>query len=125
MQMIVDFWATWCQPCVGIAPVFEALSAKYASTVFVKVDVDEMEVRRVMASAFADCDWMASFLCGWIGQTWLMNFCGFGLRQDITNEYAVTAMPTFKVFKGGKVVDELSGAIKSALESMVAKHAAA
>ncbi|GAB9470262.1 hypothetical protein Gpo141_00007512 [Globisporangium polare] len=85
--MIVDFWATWCQPCVGISPVFEALSAKYPSAVFVKVDVDEME--------------------------------------DITNEYAVAAMPTFKVFKGGKVVDELSGAIKSALESMVGKHAAA
>lgn len=43
--MIVDFWATWCQPCVGIAPVFEALSAKYTAAVFVKVDVDEMEVR--------------------------------------------------------------------------------
>lgn len=47
------------------------------------------------------------------------------MGQDITNEYAVTAMPTFKVFKGGKVVDELSGAIKSALESMVAKHTTA
>lgn len=51
--------------------------------------------------------------------------CRLSLGQDITNEYAVAAMPTFKVFKGGKVVDELSGAIKSALESMVGKHAAA
>jgi thioredoxin-like negative regulator of GroEL len=45
------------------------------------------------------------------------------LLQTVTEEFNVASLPSFKVFKGGKVVDELSGAIKSALESMVAKHA--
>lgn len=47
----------------------------------------------------------------------------FLYAQTVTEEYNVSSLPSFKVFKGGKVVDELSGAIKTALESMVAKHA--
>ncbi|KAG7391165.1 hypothetical protein PHYBOEH_006772 [Phytophthora boehmeriae] len=43
--------------------------------------------------------------------------------ESVTEEFGVASLPNFKVFKGGKVVDELSGAIRTALESMVAKHA--
>lgn len=42
--LVVDFWATWCGPCRMLAPVFEAVSEKFADkAVFVKVDVDENE----------------------------------------------------------------------------------
>lgn len=44
--------------------------------------------------------------------------------QDVVDKYEVSSPPTFKVFKKGEVVDELAGAIRSALESLVAKHAA-
>ncbi|RLN53262.1 hypothetical protein BBJ29_004431 [Phytophthora kernoviae] len=84
--LVVDFWATWCKPCMEIAPFFKELSAKFPKAVFARVDVDELE--------------------------------------NVTEEFNVASLPSFKVFKGGKVVDELSGAIRSALESMVAKHAA-
>ena len=43
-QVIVDFTATWCGPCRMIGPYFEELSNGYDSIIFLKVDVDEVEV---------------------------------------------------------------------------------
>lgn len=37
----IDFYAIWCGPCRMISPRFEALSDKYSSVQFVKVDVDQ------------------------------------------------------------------------------------
>ena len=36
--VLVDFWATWCDPCQMLAPVLEELSQQIK---VVKVDVDE------------------------------------------------------------------------------------
>lgn len=41
---LVDFWATWCQPCCMMAPVLESAEQQLGDKInFVKVDVDEQQ----------------------------------------------------------------------------------
>ena len=41
LPVLVDFWASWCQPCKMIAPIVEELAKEYSHKVkFCKLDVD-------------------------------------------------------------------------------------
>ena len=48
-MVIVDFWAPWCGPCRGFAPIYQQAAEFHADVVFGKVNTDQ---EQELAGAF-------------------------------------------------------------------------
>ncbi|MBS3174948.1 thioredoxin [Candidatus Woesearchaeota archaeon] len=82
--VVLDAWAPWCAPCLGMAPIFEELSKEMKNVKFVKMNVDE--------------------------------------NQETPSKYFVQSIPTFLIFKNGKLIANIvGGRPKSVFKSEIEK----
>ena len=74
MPVLVDFWATWCAPCIAMEPTLEELATTHKGKLkVVKVNIEENQVS--------------------------------------AQSFGVRSLPNFLIFKGGKVVGQIAGAV--------------
>jgi thioredoxin 1 len=85
-NVLVYFWAQWCNPCKHMSPIVEKLAKKYDGKLLIgKLDV--------------------------------------GTFTNISTKYSISTVPTFMLFKDGKVVDCLVGAVgEKGLDNMLKEH---
>lgn len=95
--VVVDFWATWCQPCRAQHPLYEQVKARFkdrSDVIFLAIDTDSEE-DRPKVGPFLD------------GQNWSRKVYFEDGLQRLLN---VTSIPTTMLFdKRGRVASRMNG----------------
>jgi thiol-disulfide isomerase/thioredoxin len=110
--VLVDFWATWCKPCIVSMPEFKAIYDKYhdkgLEVIGISLDNQGMEaqVKQVVKKQ---------------GLPWPQRFTGRGMDDPIAKLFRISALPTVWLLdKNGKIVGQNEQGER--LEQMITKY---
>ncbi len=109
--VILDFWATWCGPCLRKLPELKSLHSKIKSDdrfVLIGVSLDDAKDEKAVGKFLAKRE-----------MSWIHGLAG-GWETEIVQEYGVSAIPTVLVIgPDGKIllVNPETQAIEKLMES--------
>ena len=108
--VLVDFWATWCGPCMAEMPdvvsTFQKLHAKGFEIVGISLDEDEAALKRVLKSKKI---------------AWPQFFDGRGWENEVARRFNIDGLPTmWLINKDGMIVDtEVSGHVEEKVAKLL------
>ena len=89
--VLLDFWATWCGPCMAKLPEIQAIDKKYAGKDFQLIGISLDEDKAALEKTVKAKD-----------MTWPEYFDGKGWQSDVGTKFGVEAIPaSFLVDKKG------------------------
>jgi len=110
--VLLDFWATWCGPCVRALPHMRYIAKKFDGQPFVMLSISQDR---------DEAEWM--HFVGKNGMTWLQARDA-GANGGISRKFGVTAVPsTFSIDADGVLEDQHVGdaEIEGKLKKLVAR----